>query len=218
LFNKPGAAASITATVGTPQAAHVNTAFAKNLVATVEDAFGNPISGVTVTFNAPLSGASGTFAGGVNTAVTNGLGRATAPVFTANTIVGTYAVIATADSFSTNPAFALTNRAGAPVSITAISGTTQSATIDTAFAKRLVAKVVDSFGNPVVGVTVTFNAPASGASGTFAGGVNTATTNAQGQAIASVFTANGTAGSYAVTATTGTLTTNPGFALTNTAN
>ena len=42
----------------------------------------------TVTFTAPGSGASGTFAGGVNTAVTNALGVATAPTFTANSIAG----------------------------------------------------------------------------------------------------------------------------------
>src|SRR2546430_17657173 len=55
---------------------------------------------------------------------------------------------------------------------------------------------------PVPGVVVTFAAPAAtGASGTFAGNVNTATTNASGIATSAVFTANATAGSYNVTAT-----------------
>jgi protocatechuate 3,4-dioxygenase beta subunit len=215
LTNLAGAPASITATSGTPQSATIDTAFAKRLVATVKDQYGNPIAGATVTFTAPASGASGTFAGGVNTAVTNAQGVATATVFMANTTAGSYTVTATAGTVTTNPGFALTNQAGAPGSIVATSGTPQTATVNTAFAKRLVATVTDSFGNPVSGATVTFNAPTSGASGTFAGGVNTAKTNAQGLAAAPIFTANGTVGSYTVTAKIGTLTTSPGFALTN---
>jgi hypothetical protein len=218
LTNKAGPPASITATAGTPQTATVNTAFATNLAATVKDTFGNPVAGATVTFTAPGSGASGTFAGGVNTAKTNALGVATAPVFTANTTAGAYTVTAKVGTVTTSPGFALTNLAGAPAAITATAGTPQTATVNTAFAADLAATVKDAFGNPVTGATVTFNAPASGASGTFAGGVNTATTNAAGVATAAVFTANGTVGSYTVTAKVGTLTTSPGFKLTNQAN
>ena len=50
---------------------------------------------------------------------------------------------------------------------------------------------------------------ASGASGTFAGGLNTARTNAQGVATAPVFTAHGTVGSYLVNAKAGQSETNP---------
>jgi len=57
----------------------------------------------------------------------------------------------------------------------------------------LAATVTDVYGNATPGKTVTFNPPTSGASGTFAGGVNTATTNAQGVATAAVFTANAVA-------------------------
>ena len=55
----PGASGSITASMGTPQSAAVNTAFATALQATVKDASNNPVSGATVTFTAPGSGASG---------------------------------------------------------------------------------------------------------------------------------------------------------------
>jgi hypothetical protein len=215
LTNKAGPPASIAATAGTPQTATVNTAFATQLAATVKDDHGNPVSGATVTFNAPGSGASGTFSGGVNTAKTNAQGVATAQVFTANTTAGVYTVTATVGTHTTNPGFALTNQAGAPASIAATGGTPQTATINTAFATNLAATVQDAFGNAVSGVTVTFNAPGTGASGTFAGGVKTATTDIQGVATAAVFTANGTVGSYTVRAKAGTLTTNPGFALTN---
>ena len=216
LTNQAGAPATIAASAGTPQTTTVNTAFAAQLAATLTDQYGNPIAGTTVTFTAPASGASGTFAGGLNTATTNASGLATAAVFSANTTAGAYAVTATAGSVTTSPGFALTNLAGAPASITATSGTPQSATIDTAFAKRLVATVKDQYGNPIAGATVTFTAPTSGASGTFAGGVDTAKTSAAGVAFTPVFTANGTAGTYTVTAKAGAVTTSTGFVLTNT--
>ena len=215
MTNNPGPPASITATVGTPQSATVNTAFATNLGASVKDTYGNGVPNKVVTFNAPASGPSGTFAGGVNTATTNASGVATAKVFTANTEAGSYTVTATTGTFTTNPGFALTNVSGAAASITATGGTPQSAAINTAFAQPLEATVVDSFGNPVAGATVTFTPPTSGASGAFAGGVNTANTNSAGVATSGTFTANGTAGTYAVTGKTGTVTTSPAFQLTN---
>src|SRR6266404_1565152 len=69
---------------------------------------------------------------------------------------------------------------GTATTITATAGTPQSATVNTAFAAQLQATVKDSLSNPVSGVTVTFASPGRGASGTFAGGANTAATNAQG--------------------------------------
>jgi hypothetical protein len=218
LTNKAGAPASIVATAGTPQTATVNTAFATNLAVTVTDAFGNLVSGATVTFTAPTSGASGTFAGGVNTAKTNAEGVATAAVFTANTVAGTYTVTAKVGTLVMSASFTLTNQAGAAASVTASAGTPQSAAVNTAFATNLGATVTDMFGNAVSGATVTFTAPASGASGTFTGGSHTAmaTTGVTGVATAPVFTANGTAGGYTVTAKVGTITTSPGFSLTNT--
>src|ERR1043165_2327738 len=86
---------SISATAGTPQSAVINTAFSTQLQATVTVA-GNPGSGISVTFTAPATGASGTFQGSGNsvTVLTNGSGVATAPVFTANGMGGSYSVIA----------------------------------------------------------------------------------------------------------------------------
>src|SRR5258706_6622285 len=93
----------------------INTAFATQLQATVRDASNNPVNGVTVTFTAPTSGASGTFAGGVNTAVTNAQGIATAAVFTANgTEGGPYNATASGTGVSTPANFSLTNLATAP--------------------------------------------------------------------------------------------------------
>jgi hypothetical protein len=215
LTNLAGAPTSLTVVAGTPQSATINTAFATALQVTVKDVGGNAVSGVTVTFTAPASGASGSFAGGGSTAtaVTNAQGLATAPVLTANSTAGSFTV--TAGTGSATAAFSLTNQAGAPTSLTVVAGTPQSATINTAFATALQVTVKDVGGNAVSGVTVTFTAPASGASGSFAGGGSTATavTNAQGLATAPVFTANSTAGSFTVTAGTGSAT--AAFSLTN---
>jgi hypothetical protein len=108
---------------------------------------------------------------------------------------------------------------GLPDSIFATSGTSQSATINTAFASPLVATVQDKKGNPVSGSTVTFTAPQSGQSGTFAGGATTetATTNAIGQAQVSI-TANSTPGDFNVTASVTGVTTPAIFSLTNISN
>jgi hypothetical protein len=89
-----------------------------------------------------------------------------------------------------------------PSAISVTGGTGQTANINTAFAKPLQANVMDNAGNPVSDAVVTFTPPASGASGTFASGANTATTNASGVATSTTFTANGThGGPYNVTAT-----------------
>ena len=110
------------------------------------------------------------------------------------------------------PPPAPTNLPPSPAIISATAGTPQSTMVGTTFTVGLQAQVMDGSGNGVAGVNVTFTAPASGASGTFSGAA-TVTTNALGYANAPAFTANGIAGSYAVTASTGTLTTS--FNLTN---
>jgi hypothetical protein len=112
----------------------------------------------------------------------------------------------------------LTNTAGAAASITAVSGTPQSAAISAAFSAPLVAAVVDSASNPVAGVAVTFTAPTSGASATFTNGTatETDTTDANGMATSSTLTANAvTGGPYTVAATAAGLSTPATFSLTN---
>jgi hypothetical protein len=69
----------------------------------------------------------------------------------------------------------------------------------------------------VSGATVTFEVPATGPSGTFAGGVNTAKTNVSGVATSAAFTANGSVGTYTVTATVASGSEPADFTLTNTA-
>jgi len=212
LTNTIGAPATIQPTTGMTQSAPINTAF-KSFVVTVVDGGGNPISNAVVTFTASTSssGASGTFtSNGTNTETdtTNASGMATSSPFTANGTSGSYALNVAVGTVSIN--ITLTNSA-APASIAATGSTTEGAGINTAFAPLSVL-VLDSSTppNPVNGAAVTFAVqPASnGASGTFNGGTatETDTTNTQGIATASTFTANGITGAYTVTATVAGLT------------
>lgn len=98
---------------------------------------------------------------------------------------------------------------GAAATLTTTGGTPQTAAINTAFAAPLTAKVVDSLGTALDGVSVTFTGPGSGAGITASGSVDT---DASGIASYPV-TANGTAGPYTVTATVDALSAD--FNLTN---
>jgi hypothetical protein len=95
-----------------------------------------------------------------------------------------------------------------PNTLTPANGTPQTAQLETAFVQPLGVVLANTNGCPVTtalaGTPITFTAPASGPSATFAvSGANTLTvdTDATGAASASTFTANDTAGSYTVTAT-----------------
>jgi hypothetical protein len=107
-------AALLSIKAGSAQQVPIGQVFPTLLRVQVTDANLNPVSNAAVTFSAPSSGASGTFANGNPVAVvfTDSLGLATAPVFTANATLGTYAVIATASVQGTPTAsaqFSLTN-------------------------------------------------------------------------------------------------------------
>ena len=217
-----GQPAAIAASAGGGQTATVGTAFATNLAAKVTDASAQPVAGATVTFTAPGSGASGSFgaAGATVTAVTGSNGVATAPQLTANNTAGSFSVSASVAGVSAPATFALTNAsqsAGQPAAIAASAGGGQTATVGTAFATNLGAKVTDASAQPVAGATVTFTAPGSGASGSFgaAGATVTAVTGSNGVATAPQLTANNTAGSFSVSASVAGVSAPATFALTN---
>lgn len=106
----------------------------------------------------------------------------------------------------------------APATIAAVSGTPQATPITTAFAAPLQALVRDVGGQLLSGLTVTFTLPGTGPSGTFPGGLLTATgvTGSSGVATSPVVTANGIPGSFSATAGVTGLATTASFALTNT--
>ena len=108
-----------------------------------------------------------------------------------------------------------------PGALTLTAGTPQTVALEQAFATGLQVALANSNGCPVTaaaGVPIRFSAPSSGASGWFSGsGSSTVTvgSDAAGTAAAPAFTANDTAGSYIVTASSqyGSVS----FSLTNTA-
>ena len=342
-----GPPATISLNSGSGQSTLVNTGFTNPLVTTVTDAFGNPVSGVSVTFSASASGASGSFGtcsgGNPQTyqcvVTTTASGQASAPALTANTKSGsTYNVTTAASGVTTPPTFSETNTAGSPAQVfitpnpdpssassvtgtalgvqlvdqygnkttagtggisltlstssskgvfsatnnatgsatatisfasgagtateyygdqaagsptitakkltatwgtasptitakttgdtmTIVAGNSQSAAVGATFATPLAVQDVDQYGNPVSGVSVTFSAPASGASGSFASGGNctsnpqtyqcVVTTTASGQASASALAANTTTGTYSVTTAASGVAAPPAFSETN---
>ncbi len=124
------------------------------------------------------------------------------------------------DSFDTNDednsaAAAVTVAPGYTISV--LSGSPQSTTINSAFPSTLQALVKDEAGNPASGVTVDFQTPANGPSATFASTTSTTesvTTDANGIATSSILTANNVAGGpYNISATASSATIN--FSVTN---
>ncbi len=207
--------ATIAAQSGVPQTAAVGTAFASPLSVILRDAAGQPSPGLIVVFRAPASGASGTFAGGLTTviAMTNAQGIATSPVFTANATAGAYNITASTNKLTAIGLPLYNLPIGSTVAVS--SGAGQSTRAGTAFAATLQAIVRNASAQPLAGVPVTFTAPGSGASATFAG-TATVLTNAQGIAISPALTANAVIGSYNVNAgLTGLPAVSANFGLTN---
>jgi hypothetical protein len=196
----------LTITTKSLNSGQVNTAYSQTLGAT----------GGTVPYSWQLT--SGMFPNGLMLNASTGLISGTPTATVANVSLGFTVTDKSTPPVTATATFTLTIAAQAtPASITATSGTPQTAGIGTAFGLPLVATVKDSGGNPVTGAIVAFAAPTSGASGSFAGGMTTASTNGSGTATSAIFTANGIAGSYTVTASVTGVATPASFSLTNTA-
>ena len=120
------------------------------------------------------------------------------------TTAGRFPVVVTAENQAgrAERTVDLVVRAGAPATVTPVSGSGQSARFDSPFAHPLVARVVDAYGNPVAGAEVTFASPTGGASTSPAR--MDATTGPDGLASVSA-RANSTVGGYDVAVRTGSL-------------
>jgi len=160
-------------------------------------------------------GASATFSGSAIVA-TDPTGVAIAPAFTANSVTGGYTVTVSAAGVKVPASFSLTNNPGAPFSITATGGGSQSAPIGSPFPSRLQVTVRDVGGNVVPNAQVTFGVPASGPSASFQG-PTIVPTNSSGVATSPVLVANNTEGSFSATATVPGAAMPATFPLSNTA-
>lgn len=225
LINDHGPATSISPTAGTPQQAQVGTEFTTRLAARVVDAGANPVPGAAVTFTAPGGEPTATFdtpSGGTARTITvtsDEDGTATATALVAGSKPGSYVVSAATDGVTAAADYELTNLPEHTPFVTAVGGTPQGTRVGSDFATALQAGVRDEDNQPLAGVEVTFTTPASGPSGTFAGGASTATatTDASGVATAPTLTANDTSGSWTVSAAAVGAAGSASFSLTNNA-
>ncbi len=218
------ATSSLCAVSGSGQSASVGGPYADYLVVEASSTpcgaptLDSSVTGsVTFTVSTTPGGPSATFTGSSTVSLSGGI--ATSPTITANSVIGTFTVVATSNpAATTTAAFSLDNVAGAPATITPGLGATQSTSAGTAFPLDLAVTVVNVYNNPVPDAAVTFSAPSTGASGTFA---TTATssvvmdTDDNGVAVAPTFTANTTPGGYVVVASVAGLTPTATFALVN---
>jgi hypothetical protein len=170
-------------------------------------------AGVSVTV--ALSSGTGALSG-TTTQATDAAGLATFADLSLD-LVGTKQLTASSAPLVDAVSASFVVSAGAPAAVTTTAGSPQVALVNTAFAQALAVTVTDAAGNLVGGASVTFTAPASGASGLFSGSGATVTvaTNAGGVATAPTFTANATAGAYSVSATAPGAASAASFALTN---
>ena len=194
-----GLPASITVSSGDSQSAAVNTTYTNPLVAIVQDAVGDPVPNITVTWALIGRTAGGTLSATTSTTDANGLASVTV---TANGNAGSFQV--TASAVGAPAQFTLTNTAGAPTSITIAGGSSQTAVINTQFTQPLTILVTDAGSNPVQGVTVTYVANGTTANASLSAPSAVTDTGGLAHVIA---TANGTASAqpYTVTATAGSV-------------
>jgi len=150
---------------------------------------------VVVHFAAPSDGASANLSDTQPSTDASGYAAVTA---TANTIAGSYNVVANVDGVSKPATFALTNTAGVASQLAIASGDAQSATVLTTFANPLVVHASDAFGNAAAGATIAFLTPAGGPGAVLS--ATSATTDADGNASVTA-TANAIAGGFFVAAT-----------------
>ena len=209
-----GNAKIIAVNAGNGQTATVNNAVLTAPSVAVTDAYGNPVSGVTVTFASSVR--SGTVTGATPATLASGI--ATVGSWTLGTTAGPDTMTATVGGLTGSPVlFIATGTGGSATNIARLGPAAQSDTIGATLGVLDSVKVTDTFGNPISGVTVTW---AAGGAGSLT--PTAPTTNAQGIATATRVLGNGAAvvtDTAKATGLTGspvtfTVTTNPGHAAT----
>lgn len=106
LINLPGPPAEIAVFAGDGQSAVVGTLFGESLGARVRDSFGNPVPDVMVEFEAPATGASALLSDEAVATAPDGVASVSA---TANSEIGSYAIVALVSGLEDATAFALSN-------------------------------------------------------------------------------------------------------------
>src|SRR5262249_28748975 len=148
----PATASSITVVAGSGQSAVVGSFYATALKVSVQDAQGNDIPGVSVTFAAPGSGASVTFTG-PTTVTTDSTGLASIAV-TANTQIGSFKATRTATEIATRVILSLTNLPGTASRLT-FAQQPPNAAAGATIAPPITVQLTDELGHNVAQAGVT---------------------------------------------------------------
>ncbi len=168
-----GPPASALAQGGGTQTATVGTAVPDPPRLRVEDAFGNPVSEVTVTFSSTGSpdpeGSPGTLDGPV--AATDVGGVASAESWTLGTVAGSYEVTAVVSGLDEPVTFYATAIADVPSTLVVHEGDSQTAQFGTMVPISPAVRIGDQYGNGVAGVPVNFEIAEGGGTLTGAQGL-----------------------------------------------
>ena len=206
-----GRPATIAEISGNGMAQAVKTVLTQPFIVRAEDALGNPVSGVAVTFavdSIPLN-ASGQSLSTMTVATDNNGFAST--FLTLGDKAGVYRVAATSTGLSGSPVYfrAQANNLSVPSSIVYTAGDNQSAQVMAQLATPFVVTVLDQNGNPVAAQPVTFTVTGSPAGATGTALSDTLVfTNIYGQA--SVALRMGSkAGLYTIAATSDSLSGSP---------
>jgi adhesin/invasin len=165
----------IRAVSGGDQSGPVGAALGQSLVVEVDDAFGNPIPGVDVTWTAEGGGSVS-----ADKSTTGADGR-TSVQRTLGSTAGTQRTLASVDGLAGSPvAFVHTAIAGAASGVSIVSGDQQTGPVSTELPQDLVVEVRDAQSNAVPSVAVTWVIGTGGGTVTPA----TSSTDANGRATA----------------------------------
>jgi adhesin/invasin len=204
VVNSTGTGSSLTISSGNGQSLAPNTASTSSLEVYVSNASGGAVSGVPVTFTVTTTN-GGLLSNGTTTvtATTNSSGKALTS-FQSGSATGNIAVLAS--SSAGNAVFNITvansgTNANSNATLLVSNGNNQSVEQGTAAAKSLEVMAINSLGNPISGLQVSFTVLTSG-TGTLTGGGTTATATTSANGRASVnFTAANVTGPTSVVAT-----------------
>jgi hypothetical protein len=192
---KAGPAVAIIVSSGNKQTGSAGSTLANPLVAKVQDAYSNGVSGIAVNFSANNGGSVIP-----TSAVTDITGKASTSLKLPTTI-STVTVTATTGTFTTR--FTEYSAAGAATNIAVTGGNNQTGSRGTQLSQALTVLVTDQYGNPVSGNNVAFSDGGKG--GTFAN-PNPTPTSASGTA-SQLYTLPSTPGPVSISATATGVTT-----------
>jgi adhesin/invasin len=196
------APSALTTPTGDNQVALIGTPVSAAPSVKVVDAFGNPVTGATVTFQVTSGGGSVSGAAPVSSAS----GVATVGGWTLGASPGTNTLSASlAGVTGSSVSFTATAVTAAATTIAANAGNNQTAAAGSAVGTPPSVKITNAVGSPVAGVTVTFAVASGGGSVSGA----TSTSDASGIATVGSWTLGSSAGGNALTASAAGLTGSP---------